>query len=261
MQLVKVQLILTTHILLGNWTWNNASYWIRLLHVNCKLIVILKIPKRNILIIINNITLICYVTIAVKKCTSIGTDWYLGFNNNVLQFASWYLAKAESAHGVQTLVVVSKKSCRNADWRSLAMEKGEEPGVEEGPIDLSGNDNWLQQRGEHIEKIAQRRCDWLAELRCLRLVRSWGPPPKSADGVIAARLRDCLRMNECKECLPDWTFAWATFGVTECEVKKDKTAWNTRIKHFKCVGYARIYVPPLDPEACPRPGTCIACQR
>ncbi|TNN89411.1 hypothetical protein EYF80_000014 [Liparis tanakae] len=28
-------------------------------------------------------------------------------------------AQAESPDGVQTLVVVQKKSCRNADWRSL----------------------------------------------------------------------------------------------------------------------------------------------
>ncbi|TNN78483.1 hypothetical protein EYF80_011266 [Liparis tanakae] len=45
---------------------------------------------------------------------------------------------------------LEKKSCCNADWRSLGMEKGEEPGLEEGPIDLSGNDNRQRQRGEHI---------------------------------------------------------------------------------------------------------------
>jgi len=41
-------------------------------------------------------------------------------------------AQAESPRGVQTLVVVKKKSCCNADWRSRGWRTGEEPEVEEG---------------------------------------------------------------------------------------------------------------------------------
>jgi len=67
-------------------------------------------------------------------------------------------ALPESPHGVQTLVVVMKKRCRNADWRSLGRRRVAMTRAET-TTDSS--------RGEHILKFYQQCCDRLTKLGCL----------------------------------------------------------------------------------------------